>query len=112
MRFYFFVVLISIFCVSSVKAQTADSAAGKVKFDSLCAPCHGPQGLGDGVAAAALNPQPRNLQTTTKTNAELTQTIKNGGASVGLSPTMPAWGSMLSDADIAHVIAYVRTLKK
>ena len=36
-------------------------AAGKAIFDDKCAACHGPQGKGDGVAAAALNPKPANL---------------------------------------------------
>lgn len=93
-------------------AQTPDAAAGKAKFDMLCSPCHGPGGLGDGAAAAALNPKPRNLTMTIKTDDELKKTIKEGGAAVGLTATMPAWGAALSDADIANVVAFIRSLKK
>ncbi|MBS1149150.1 MAG: cytochrome c, class, partial [Myxococcaceae bacterium] len=34
---------------------------GKSSFDINCAPCHGPKGAGDGPAAVALNPKPRNF---------------------------------------------------
>jgi len=34
---------------------------GADKYKVLCASCHGPSGQGDGVAAAALNPKPRNF---------------------------------------------------
>ena len=36
-------------------------AHGKELFQVQCIACHGPQGKGDGVAAAALNPHPRNF---------------------------------------------------
>ncbi len=36
---------------------------GKASFEMNCASCHGPGGAGDGAAAAALNPKPRNLAT-------------------------------------------------
>lgn len=97
---------------TSLWAQAPDVTAGKAKFDMLCSPCHGAGGLGDGAAAAALNPKPRNLTLTIKTDDELKKTIKEGGAAVGLTATMPAWGAILSDADIANVVAFVRSLKK
>jgi len=97
-------------------AQAADIAAGKVKFDQLCATCHGANGKGDGPASAALNPKPRNFADAAlmskKTDADLAKVIKNGGAANGLSPVMPAWGAALSDADIANVIAYIRSFSK
>ncbi len=36
---------------------------GKASFEMNCASCHGPAGGGDGAAAAALDPKPRNLAT-------------------------------------------------
>lgn len=36
---------------------------GKASFEMNCASCHGPAGAGDGAAAAALDPKPRNLAT-------------------------------------------------
>jgi mono/diheme cytochrome c family protein len=45
------------------KATPALLEKGKASFERNCAACHGPTGAGDGVAAAALNPKPRNLAT-------------------------------------------------
>lgn len=36
---------------------------GKASFEMNCASCHGPAGAGDGAAAVALDPKPRNLVT-------------------------------------------------
>ena len=47
-----------------------------------------------------------------KTDAQLANVIKNGGPASGLSTSMPAWGAMLNDADVANVIAYIRSLAK
>jgi len=48
--------------LAAVKAETkGDPAAGKEKYDQICASCHGPGGKGDGPAAAALDPKPRDL---------------------------------------------------
>ncbi len=96
-------------------ANAADVAAGKVKFQQMCATCHGAGGKGDGAAAAALNPKPRNFTDVAymskRTDAQLAAIIKNGGAANGLSPLMAPFGSSLSDADIANIVAYIRTLK-
>lgn len=39
-----------------------DLQAGKESFEMTCASCHGEKGAGDGSAAAALNPRPRNFK--------------------------------------------------
>ncbi len=89
-----------------------DPTKGKATFIEKCAPCHGQQGKGDGPAGAALNPKPRNQSDakymSTLTDEHIFKAIKDGGASVGKSPAMPAWGSVLSNDDIWNVIAYVR----
>ena len=36
---------------------------GKTSFNVNCTACHGPKGAGDGPAAVALNPKPRNYAT-------------------------------------------------
>ncbi|HZX13799.1 MAG TPA: cytochrome c [Thermodesulfobacteriota bacterium] len=93
-------------------AGKGDPAKGKEKYNQICASCHGPSGKGDGPAAAALDPKPRNLSdakyVSTISDEQLFKTVKEGGASVGKSPLMPAWGSVLSDNDIWNVIAYLR----
>ena len=93
-------------------AGKGDPAKGKEKFNQICASCHGPTGHGDGPAAAALDPKPRNLSdpkyVSTISDEQIFKTVKEGGAVVGKSPLMPAWGSVLSDNDIWNVIAYLR----
>jgi len=93
-------------------AGNGDPAKGKEKYNQICASCHGPSGKGDGPAAAALDPKPRNLSdpkyVSTLSDEQIFKTVKEGGAAVGKSPLMPAWGSVLSDSDIWNVIAYLR----
>ena len=91
-----------------------DANAGKAKYESLCAGCHGKAGKGDGPAAASLNPKPQD-HTDGKTMNALTDKyladiVKDGGAGVKKSPLMPAWGKTLKDQEITDVIAYIRSL--
>jgi mono/diheme cytochrome c family protein len=87
---------------------------GKTLFDQNCAMCHGATGKGDGAAAAALNPKPRNLAdkayVSKLKDQDLANIIKNGGAAAGKSPLMPPFGGALKDGDITDVIAYIRSL--
>ncbi len=100
---------------TATESNAADLAAGKAKYDQNCVVCHGAGGKGDGAASASLNPKPRNFTDqaymSKKTDAQLSAIIKNGGAANGLSAMMAPFGSMLSDTDIANVVAYIRTLK-
>jgi len=117
MRKSFLLLLLLVPCVAvsltlGNAEEKGDAAKGKEVFQNTCASCHGPEGKGDGVAAAALDPKPRNLTDaaymSTKTNEHLYKVISEGGASVGLSPMMAAWGGVLSEQDIWNVIAYLR----
>jgi mono/diheme cytochrome c family protein len=89
---------------------------GKGLFDRMCASCHGAGGKGDGVAAASLNPKPRDL--TDKTymaglkDEQLIDAIKKGGGAVGKSPLMPPFGAALKDQDVQDVVAFIRSLVK
>ena len=98
---------------SAVSFAAGDPAKGKESFNTICASCHGPEGKGDGPAAAALDPKPRNLSdaafVSTLTDDHIFKVIKEGGAAAGLSAGMPAWGSVLSDDQIWNVIAYIRS---
>ena len=102
----FFGTLLLVYGISA-----ANVPAGQAKYQQICATCHGGTGKGDGPAAAALNPKPKDLSKTTKNDAQLKEVITKGGAANGLSPTMPAWGTMLSEEDVANIIGYIRTLK-
>ena len=95
-------------------AQAQDAAAGKEIYEQYCAPCHGPQGKGDGSLSANLDPKPRNhtdgAYMNTLTDAHLLKVVGEGGAAAGLSPIMPAWKDILAAQQIQDVVAFVRTL--
>lgn len=94
-------------------AQAGDVEAGKAKFQQVCAVCHGPAGAGDGPASAGLNPKPRALNDAewqaSVDDAYLEKIITEGGPAVGKSPMMTAQRG-LSEAEVANIIAYVRSL--
>lgn len=88
----------------------AEKAASLYK--DLCASCHGARGRGDGAAAAALTPKPKDF-TDCKTMAKesdetLFKIIKQGSQSVGRSPMMPSWGGALDDKQIRELVSYIR----
>jgi mono/diheme cytochrome c family protein len=74
----------------------ASEAASEAKrlYGTVCATCHGETGRGDGMAAANLNPKPRDYGDAawqaSVTDAEIRKTILEGGLAVGKSPIMPA----------------------
>ena len=99
--------------VNSLSAEEKGNAAeGKTIYDTNCAACHGAEGKGDGVAAQALDPKPRDLSdaefTSTVSNEHLYKVISEGGGAVGLSPLMAPWGGILTEAQIWDVIAFIR----
>lgn len=105
--------LVTALCLSLVliapNSTFADVAQGKQVYATYCVVCHGETGKGDGVAAAALDPKPRDLTTGEfkygSTDEELFKFITEGKGA------MPPWGS-LSEADRRAVIEYIRSLKK
>ena len=84
-------------------------------FGQNCATCHGQGGAGDGAMAAALNPTPANFTSAAfwagKTDAELVKAIREGGAAVGRSAMMPAWGGIYNESQAHAMVAYLKTLK-
>jgi mono/diheme cytochrome c family protein len=97
-------------------ALGGDAGKGQVVYKQYCAMCHGDSGKGDGVAAAALNPKPRNLSDAALmkkvSDWEVYLVIKEGGTVAGLSPMMVSWKAVLSDVQIRDVAVYVRSLAK
>src|SRR4029434_9210255 len=139
MRILSLFLVLGLFCAAGCggsKTETGggggsgDIAAGKAKFEQICAPSHGCEGKceqvcatcqrvdgkGGGPAAAALNPKPRDYTNAaymkTRTDDQLRKVIKEGGAASGFSPVMHVCGGTLSDQDITDVIAYIRTFSQ
>lgn len=94
-------------------AATGDVQAGKAIYAQLCVSCHGPTGQG-GSMAAMLTVPPRNLTDQTymgtRSDQQLFDVISQGGAAMGLSAAMTAFGNQLTAQQIWDTVAYVRTL--
>jgi mono/diheme cytochrome c family protein len=77
-------------------------------FKSRCTMCHGPTGKGDGAAAAALNPKPRDLGDPawqkSVTDEHIEQIILGGGPAVGKSPLMPANADLRTKPDVVKAL--------
>src|SRR5271166_3408598 len=97
---------------SGGRSFAADLGAARDNFDTQCAKCHGESGRGDGPAGAALPTRPRNFSDCSRMAKESDQrlfnTIKGGGASVGLSRDMPPWGEAFEDQEINGLVSYIR----
>jgi mono/diheme cytochrome c family protein len=101
----------------------ADAVAGKAVYDGkgACASCHGPSGKGDGPAAAALKPKPRDFAAgtfaldtdgdgQTGTDTDLYNVIHDGAAKYGGAATMPG-RTDLSEQEIKDLVAFIRSLQ-
>ncbi len=103
-------------------AWAGDAAAGKPLFEANCASCHGTSGKGDGPVGAALNPPPRDFTIgdfafdadgngTKGEDADLVLVIQKGAMAYGGSALMAPWPT-LSDAQVADIVAHIRSLKQ
>ena len=80
-------------------------------YEDRCASCHGSGGKGDGPAGKMLQPAPQSFATALKgkTDDYLKKVIKEGGAAVGKSASMPA-SSDLSDDQVKSLADYIKHL--
>jgi mono/diheme cytochrome c family protein len=102
--------------IAKTPADPYDLRLGKDLFRHYCQTCHGETGAGDGFNAFNLDPRPRDLSDPVfqkkKSDVELADTIRRGGAGVGLSPLMPPWGHTLSARQVDEVVLSVRALRR
>jgi mono/diheme cytochrome c family protein len=98
-----------------------DAANGQALYGMHCAVCHGGGGTGDGLAAAALNPKPRDFtdgrfyidasaNNRTGEDVDLARVIRNGPGAFGGSNAMQGWDGAFSDDEVRDLIAHIRTL--
>ena len=92
-----------------VKMSAASVAAGRERFVTMCAPCHGPEAKGGVTGPVAT----KFIPTPDLTNAELQKArtdgywhsyIMVGGA------VMPAYAETMSSQEAWHVVNYLRSL--
>ncbi len=93
-------------------ADSATLEAGKTVFMTNCMVCHGEKGNGKGLAAAALDPKPRNFKKGFKefkfgtTLEAIVTTISNGSPGTA----MPPFKDALKPEQLNAVASYVRSL--
>jgi cytochrome c553 len=111
------IVALSVLAVTAGSTYAVDATKGQALYAQRCAMCHGDKGAGDGALSATMpeGQKPRNLSGTeykyATDDAKLKEIISKGGAAVGLSVLMPAQ-SDLNDAQLADLIAFVKSLRK
>lgn len=103
----FLVALLLVFLISSVQAAPADATAGKAVFAKKCAMCHGAAGEGKESMAKMLKVELKHLgskEVQALKDEDLAKVTKEGkGKMKGVAG--------LSDADVANLVAFMRTLK-
>jgi hypothetical protein len=88
---------------------------GKEMNDKYCIRCHDPESTTERVSNFDnLTPKPHPFNDGVALNSlpdsDLTNIISRGGAAVGKSAQMPAWGATLSQAEIRSLISYIRAI--
>jgi len=103
--------------LSQLPARVEAQPRGKNVYDAHCVECHGEMGRGDGPSAAYVTPRPRDFTSgkykirstesgSVPTDDDLMQSVRQGL----YGTSMPAWARILSDAEIADVVTYIKGL--
>ena len=84
-----------------------DPGRGALLYAENCVACHGANGGGDGPRAYFIFPKPRNFHDKATREYLTRRNLYNGIKFGVVGKEMPAWGKVLSDAQIADVTEYV-----
>ena len=92
-----------------IVSNDASIALGRELYQQRCVACHGLTGMGDGSAAAALNPPPARLplHVPLHSDGDIFAFIEGGFP----GSAMPAFRGTLSEEQMWHLVNYLRTLK-
>jgi len=92
-------------------ATASDLEKRRAVYETRCAPCHGSGGTGDGPAAAAITPKPRNFRDAQfwkgRTREQLRLVVKQGRPGTLMAP----FEGVLSEAEIDDVVAYLESFR-
>jgi mono/diheme cytochrome c family protein len=93
---------------------TSREARGKRLFTERCAPCHGPQGRGDGQNAYNLQPPPPDFSESLPklAPADRRRVIEGGTAALGRSPLCPPRGRSLGEDGVTALLAYLDVMAR
>jgi mono/diheme cytochrome c family protein len=89
-----------------IKRDAASIDRGKKSYFQYCSSCHGAKAMGDGPAAAGLNPKPTNLVAMSggHPDGDFAWKIANGRGA------MPAWKSVLNESQTWDLVNYIQNL--
>jgi len=99
---------------SSIHAEEQNEG-GRRAYQTYCTGCHGSSGRGDGPAAKTLPVRPADhtrVEMNKHTDQYLFDIISKGGARVGKSAQMPAWGALIKEPQILEIVGYIRGLSR
>lgn len=92
-----------------VVARAAEADPGTKLYAERCSGCHGDDGKGDGPAAAALVPKPRNFRDAAFWQDRKAEDLKAVVHKGKVGTMMPPFAGVLTDAEIDAVVAHVET---
>jgi cytochrome c6 len=95
-------------------SQAQSTAEGQKLYATYCSSCHGDKGRGDGAAGKALPVKPADHTDgklmSSFSDEFLQNIIAKGGAAVGKSAFMPAWGGVLKENQLQDLVIYLRSI--
>jgi high-affinity iron transporter len=103
------VVLLVVLLVVANAAHPAEADLGAKLYAERCSGCHGDDGKGDGPAAAALVPKPRNFRDAAFWQDRKAEDLKAVVHKGKVGTMMPPFAGVLTDAEIDAVVAHVAT---